>query len=293
MNVTKVTGLTFFLILIVSANVYAQTHDEFHLDETYDIGTNGNIELNTDDAEIKITAGDYERVRLKVDYVLKVSGLKFGKQEKFDMRVEARSNKLTIKEKDRNFSVKGIVTSMKETYTVQLAIPAGTSLDIKGDDDTYTIENLAGNLKMEVDDSEIRIIGSRTGLTEISMDDGDLKIDQGQGRMRLDMDDTRAEIMNGDFQELDFDVDDAEIILQTQLADDGRYQVEMDDGFLEFVVTSGGGEFRIRHDDPDISAGSNFRQQFQSENESSYRLPGGNARIHIRSDDGTIRLETL
>lgn len=283
----------FFVILYMGVVLSVQAQDqEYNLDETYSISENGTIHLNSNDAEVTITGSDRSDVHVVVYHRVDTEGLSVDTSGEFDMNVESRGGDLYLREDD-DLSHIVIAGSVNEEYRITIEAPRSVALNIEGDDDTYDISNISSKVKLNADDAEADLNGLQGNDFEFEMDDGSINMDQGRGRLKLDMDDGEYYVRRGNFSEIETEVDDAELEFTTSLADDGLYRFEMDDGDLELNISGGGGEFDIRHDDPDISVDDNFEEESSDEDRSVYRLPGGNASIEITTDDGDVALRVI
>lgn len=282
----------FTAFLLLSGMLQAQSTDSFDLDQVYRIDPNGTISLDSDDAEVTIAGSDREDVRVFVRYRMEVEGFSFGEDEEFEMIVEEQGSDLRIYEKERDF---GRVSfgSVREEYEIRIEAPRGVSLDLEGDDETYQISGIDGAINLDADDTTIELRDCNGDTFNFTMDDGDLRLDGGNGRLHMDLDDGRANIQNGNFNEIMVDSDDAEIAITTRLFDGGSYRFDFDDGDLRLNVAGGGGEFEVSHDNADISASRQFEQIVDEENESVFRLSGGNARVIVDTDDGDIEFRVI
>lgn len=287
LRIILITLVLIFGCLISTGN--AQT-DEFNLDETYSIDSGGTINLESDDAEVRIIGSDRDDVRVVVHYKLTVRGITFGRSNEFEMVVEERNGNLNIHEKERDFGPSGTIGMSNEEYTIQIETPRDVNLDIEGDDEEYQITGIDGFIRLAADDSDARIADVNGNDFSFSLDDGELVLDGGNGRLRIQADDGDIKIHNGNFLEIDVDSDDSDIEITSGLYDDGTYRFDLDDADLTLSITGGGGEFDIRHDDSDISTSGAFENIRDDDEHSVYRLFGGSARVIIRSDDGDINL---
>ena len=290
MNLFK---LTVFFVLFLLAGMSAEAQDsEYNLDETYQIDANGTVYLNSNDAEVTIEASDRSDVHLVVYHNVDVDGWELKSAEEFKMDVENRGGDLHIKEADRN-GARVLFGNVDEEYRIRLEVPRSVALNIQGDDDSYDISDVGAALRIDADDSDIEIDGATGDSFEFDLDDGSINMEQGQGELKLSMDDGEFYVRKADFNEIDADFDDGEIDITTSLSDQGFYLFDMDDGDIELNIAGGGGEFDISHDDPNVNVGSNFEVIREDEDRSVYRLPGGDAKIEIDTDDGDIELRTI
>lgn len=280
------------MFLCCSIGLQAQSTsstNSFNLDETYSIGAKGTISLSSDDADVTIIGSNRSDVHVKVKYKLDISGFSFGDRTKFDMTVREGGGNLVIEEQPRDFS--GVTFgSTDEDYTILIEAPHGVILELDGDDENYDISEINGRIEIDADDSEANLTACGGNEFSFSMDDGSITMDEGRGSLRIDVDDGQAEIKNANFDEINLDSDDGDFIIYTGLTDGGTYRFDMDDGDLEFYVTSGGGTFNIRHDNADISADQAFRRTMDDENETVFELDGGTAIVRIDVDDADLEL---
>lgn len=289
----KSTLLLLPFLLFLTLPLTAQSTDEFNLDKVYSIDEGGTISLNSDDAEVTIEGSDRNDVRIKVYYKLKVKGLSIGKNEEFEMIVEEQNGNLNIYEKERDFGNKVVFGSTNEEYRITIEAPRSVNLDLEGDDEDYRISSIDGSLNIKADDSQVDLNDCRGDEFFVELDDGDLNMDGGKGELRLDIDDGDARILNGDFSNIQIDTDDSELDITTRLADNGNYRFDLDDGDLRLNIAGGGGEFDIRHDNADISASSEFERKMEDDDRYVFTLPGGDATISISTDDGDITLRVI
>ena len=277
------------LLISFSTMLQAQSTDTFNLDETYAVDAAGAISLSSDDADVTIIGSDRRDVHIEIHYKLEVTGFSFGSHNKFDVHVRERNGDLVIEEQPRDFN--GITFgSTSEEYTIHIEAPHGVSLDLDGDDENYTIREIDGQITIDADDAQARLIACKGDRFYFDMDDGTIAMDEGRGSLTIDVDDGKADIRNGRFDEISVDSDDGDFDIATSLRDTGSYSFDMDDGDLLFRVMSGGGIISIQHDNADISADSVFHQTVDEENEARYELSGGSASVTIDVDDADIEL---
>ena len=152
------------VLLLTAPTLSVQAQDQaYDLDETYGIATDGTVHLSSDGAEVNITGSDRRDVHVKVHYRLNVKGFELSSPEEFAMDITQRNGDLYIKEADRNES--GLmIGNIEEEYRITIEMPRNVSLDINGDDGRAEIAELAGEIMLNVDDSNImlnKLAGSR------------------------------------------------------------------------------------------------------------------------------------
>lgn len=284
----------FTLILIcLPVLLWSQKNQEFNLDETFTLKSNGTLHMNTDDADIKITGSNRSDVRVVIFRKMKSGGIRWGGDEKdINVDVYSRDGDLYINDRPSNGVSWAIMGYSYEEYRINIEAPLATHLDIEGDDDDYRVRNIHGSIDMRVDDGDIELLDCRGSEFEFRVDDGDLVMDGGKGKLYADIEDGDLEITNGSFREVVAKADDGNISIETTLNNLGNYRMSSDDGSVEIYVTRGGGSFEVSHDDSRISVGPDFNVIEKSDHHSTYKLAGGNASVDIRADDGSVRLRS-
>lgn len=283
-------SLIFLLISSSISSIKAQD-SEFKLDKIYSMDPNGTIDMQTDDAKIKITGTNRKDVHVNIYRKEVTHGWRYNRRD-FYVDVEERGGDLFIREEPKT----GILISvgyMREEYEIIIEAPEGVSLVIKGDDDDYIIRNINGSIFLNIDDGDVELIGCSGNHFEFEIDDGDIEMDEGKGFLYIRADDADVYIQNGKFDDITATLDDGNLIIETSLADNGSYSFRVDDGTIELYISDGGGEFDIRHDDARISSSREFILIEKDENETFLELPNGTARVKVRADDARVRLNIM
>lgn len=295
-NRFRVEFLTIVLLLLSLGIAKAQNNDhddEFNLDRTYKISEDGTLHLQSNDAHVRIHGTNRKDVHVFVKYTLDMDGFNLKKIKHFRMNVEERNGDLFVGEReDRKVSFLGI-GHIKEAYTINIETPMGVSLDIKGDDDDYSIDNLTGNIEVEANDGDVSVERYSGNELNVTLDDGNLEVIGGHGKLISKIKDGSIDVRNGRYKEIDTQSGDGSIRIDTDLDDQGYYRMESGDGDIVFTVLSGGGSFNVRHGDGDVSVSTGFTGGgSKREDEKDYQLTGGNAQIRIITDDGFVRLNS-
>lgn len=277
-----------FVALFSCLTLWAQNDGDYHLDKEFELSPTGVIELSSSDSKVLITGSKREKVHLKVDRTVVTKGLFFGRDE-FALEIDNTGGNLKVRERSSS-SHSGIVGYYNEEYEIRIEAPEGASLLIKGDDGNYTIRNINGSIVMSVDDGDIDVLGCKGNKFEFRLDDGNLEMDQGRGSLEIDTDDGDVRIRNANFSKIVADIDDGDLIIETSLADNGEYNIRAQDGLVSMIVTKGGGEFNVRHDDARVIAEGPFDVTEKSESFTKLTLPNGTAKVDIKADDARVRL---
>lgn len=274
--------------LLATFAVNAQKNGEYHLDQSYTIAANGTLYLDSEDANVNITGSSRTDAHVKIDRVVETRGFSSGRNE-FRFDVEDRAGNLYLTERSRR-GVTMQVGYSRTDYTIDIELPRGVSLKIKGEDDDYVIRNIDGKISIETEDGDIELIDCFGSDFQFKLEDGDLKVEGGNGSISIDIEDGDVDIRKGNFDRIEMDVQDGSVILETAIADNGIYDIKAEDARLDFVVIKGGGEFLVLKDDGSLRTSSDFETLQESDHRALVKLPGGNAKIEIRTDDGRVRL---
>lgn len=274
------------LTLAITVSAQSAKEGDFHLDKEYKLSATGTIKLDVSDAKVFIVGSARSTVHVKIDRSVTTKGLVFGQQE-FRVDVAEQDGDLSIREYSHG-SVSGIVGYYNEKYTINLKVPQGASLIIDGDDGDYFLKSVDGSIELDLDDADIELTNCKGNRFDIKLDDGDLRMDTGKGSLEIDADDADVEITNASFERINAQLDDGDFVIETSLAENGSYRVNLQDGLVAMKILSGGGRFEIRHDNAGIS--TDFEVVERSENHTIVNTGNGNARVDIRADDARVRL---
>ncbi|MEO1053306.1 MAG: DUF4097 family beta strand repeat-containing protein [Bacteroidota bacterium] len=289
-NLFQLPSIILVSLLFLSHAAFSQS-DEYKLDKSYNISANGFINMRTNDADIKIVGSNRDDVRVKVYRKVESKGLASNNSE-FRIDISEDGGDLVIREKREGNSYV-VMGYRKVEYKISIEAPKTAGLKINGDDDDYIIENIDGNITMKVDDGDVKLSNCNGSNYDFVLDDGDVDMDGGSGNLSIRLDDGDFVVKNGNFKEINAVTDDGDIYLETSLTNDGDYFFRTDDGGIDMTVTSGGGEFDIRHDDSRLSSSDDFRVIEKSEDETRLKLDNGTAKIRMRVNDSRIKLSRL
>lgn len=277
---------TLFTLLLVSS-VFGQD-GSFHLDKEFKINKTGLIDLTSSDAKVFITGSARSMAHVKIDREITSKGWTWG-GENFRVDVEEENGNLSIEEKQSNTRI-AVAGYYNEDYRIELEVPDGVSLKVRGDDGDYYIKNINGSILLNLDDADAELADCKGENFEFRLDDGDIRMDQGKGKLEIVGDDTDIEIHKANFSSIRADVDDGELIIETSLTDDGEYFIESQDGSIALNITGGGGMFDVRHDDASVITEGNFKTLEESEHATRLSLANGTAKVTLRADDARVKL---
>ncbi|MBU0519249.1 DUF4097 domain-containing protein, partial [bacterium] len=255
-NLFFIVLITLVMLVPASDCQAKKKKDIFNLDETYSLDKDGTIFLTTEDADVKIVGSDRDDVHLVVRYEAYWSGVFLSsKYQEFEMDVTSENGDLHIREFGADHTITaGIVNHSDELYTIDLEVPMGASLRIRGDDDDYDISDIMGQINLSFEDGDARLTGCHGDAFEFDFEDGEVELRGGKGKLEAYCEDGAIIISEGDFSEMYAEVEDGDIDIATKLASDGNYEFRCEDGDIDFEVIAGGGEFRITYEDGHVRA---------------------------------------
>ncbi len=276
------------LALLLSVATASAQDDSYQLDQTYPMSPTGTIDLRASDARVAITGSKRKDAHVRVERKVTVNGVVQGKRT---FRVEVTPENGNLKFRDyregENTSVTGYY---KEDYRITIEAPEGASLQVDGNDGTYIITNVDGNLSLELNDFDARLTGCSGDSFRFRTNDGTLVMDEGRGTLDLDGNDGDVNIRNGRFERIDAKWNDGDLRIATSLTNSGSYRFNSQDGSLDLAVTGGGGVFDISHDDGHVSRKGNFTVLAEEENRTRLQLNGGSAQVRVQAGDASVRL---
>jgi hypothetical protein len=278
------------LSLAVSLAAFAQEKgNAYNLDKEYAMAANGTLILKCSDAEVSISGTTRTNAHVKINRLVTTKGWVFGNHDEFSVDVTEEGGNLEVEER-KHHQMSGVIGYYSEKYTIDISVPQGASLRVKGDDGDYKINNIDGEISIEADDADVALTACSGSRFRFRLDDGDITMDEGKGDLTIDADDADVRISNAKFSSINADMDDGDLIVETALFDNGDYRIRSQDGLVALTVTQGGGKFEIRHDDTRVITEGNFQKLEESEDRTRLALASGNATVEIRTDDARVRL---
>jgi len=279
---------TSLALLLAAALATARQDGSYQLDQTYPMGPTGTVDLRTSDARVTITGSKRKDVHVRVERKVTAKGITSANQD-FRVEVTTENGNLKFREhqKGSNVTLAGYI---KIDYRITLEVPEGASLQVDGNDGTYTIANVDGNLSLELNDFEARLTGCSGSSFRFRTNDGTLVMDEGRGTLDLDGNDGDVDIRNGRFEKIEARWNDGTMRIATSLTNTGSYRLNTEDGSLELTVTGGGGVFDISHDDGSVTRKGNFTALLEEENRTRLQLDGGSAQVRVQAGDARVRL---
>jgi hypothetical protein len=273
---------------ILTAAAYSQD-GEFHLDKSYKISMTGLLDLSSSDANVFITGSKRNDAHIKIDRKVTTKGWS-SDERNFTVDVIESDGNIRIRERQSGTNVS--FGYYREDYKIEIEIPEGVSLSIRGDDGDYFIKNVNGSVEMSIDDADAELIDCKGSKFDFRLDDGDIRMDKGKGLLVIDGDDADVHIRNGSFDKIEADIDDGDLVIETALKSNSNYNIKGQDALIDLTVIGGGGEFSVNHDDGSVSFSGDFKTITETEDKTIARLNSGNAKVNVWADDGRVKLSS-
>ncbi|MDA8693476.1 DUF4097 domain-containing protein [Saprospiraceae bacterium] len=293
------------IILLFSFSLQAQY--EYSYEETHAIAQDGLLTLDTEDAQVSITGTSRSDAYVKI--YKKVTGKQKTNQE-FDIEYIEEDGNLTIKEKRRKSSYT-TGWNTKTIYEVELGLPAGVSIDIKGEDDNYTITNINGKMKIHSEDGDIEISDCNPIRLDIHLEDGDIQLTNVNTETDIQLEDgnikadncafgnTALNLVDGDIKLNDVSLGTAKIITEDgnvsiSVKCDSKTQVKIntEDGDIKLKTSGEGSTIGVSYQDGDVDYNSGDYDLIHKTKRSKElkTKKSGEASFVISVEDGDVRL---
>ncbi|HAC25591.1 MAG TPA: hypothetical protein DCE81_11815 [Cytophagales bacterium] len=278
------------ILLLIPTLVLAQNDKDrdFHLDKEFNVNLGGQVRLRCSDADVVVVGSSRSTAHVKIDRLVTTRGWVWS-DETFSVDISNEDGNLEIRER-ANGTVSMAFGSYQERYTIRLELPLGMSLSVDGDDGNYQISSLHGSIRLDLDDADVVLEKCQGNSFSFRLDDGDVQMDEGRGSLTVDGDDADIRIRNARFASMDVNIDDGDFVVETSLADAGRYNIDLQDGLVSLTVTSGGGRFDIRHDDARVITEGAFSVINRTETRTEVSTTNGSAEVRIQADDARVKL---
>ena len=278
------------ILLLMPTLVLAQNDKgrDYHLDKEFNVNLGGQVRLRCSDADVVVVGSSRSTAHVKIDRTVTTRGWVWG-DETFSVDISNEDGNLDIRER-ANGTVSMAFGSYHERYTILLELPLGMSLSVDGDDGDYQISSLHGAIRLDLDDADVVLEKCQGNSFSFRLDDGDVQMDEGRGSLTVDGDDADIRIRNARFASMDVNINDGDFVVETSLADAGRYNIDLQDGLVSLTVTSGGGRFDIRHDDARVVTEGAFSVINRTETRTEVSTTNGSAEVRIQADDARVKL---
>lgn len=281
-----------FLLLNFSAFLGAtETSSFFDLDEVYSISENGTVHLDSEDAEVQITASERSDVRVQVRYSQKKGGLWSSKGSTLEeFEITERNGDLYLNDIFNNRNNFVFFGWTNTDYVIEIEIPKSVNIELRGEDDDYELKGITGDIELDAVDGDV-VIRDCTSKIDLEMVDGDVSIKRCSGKAKIELVDGELQISRGQFEDLKVETVDGDMDIETSLKSDGNYRIATTDGDVSLEITKGGAEIRIDRGDGDVNVCREFKERRSRSADLAYQLEDGGAEIYMLTVDGDIDLK--
>ena len=319
----KFLSLLFFSITCT----FISAQEDFELKETYPIQATETLYLDTEDADVVIKTTD--RSDVLVDIKRTVKG-KVKTNKEFDIEIYEKDGDLVVKEKRQKGTYSYSMVFGSVSYKVYVELPEGVSLDIKGEDDSYDISDIVGNISIDTEDGDIVINRQRMGDVDLTLEDGDVELTDINGNLNINLEDGDVVIEESDLQTADFvledgDVgiygsaigklitrnedgnvkikkcdlhsvkmktEDGDISIVSRLFGDSDFDIQAGDGNVDIVTNGMGYKAMVSFEDGDVDYGSNYNITADKKRYKEVHTRSvGSAIINVDLQDGDLYLK--
>ncbi|MBV8890392.1 MAG: DUF4097 family beta strand repeat protein [Acidobacteria bacterium] len=255
--------------------------------KTYSIVGKPEMRVETNDAEIRVSAGDLKNV----EAVVTAQGYKIGSGG-VTITEHQVGDRIELNLHTPSFHV--FPFGLHKSVRVELNVPRDSDLDLHSGDGNITVENVSGTIMLRSGDGAIRVNAGK-GSFHIETGDGRVECRSIEGELRAETKDGAVQI-DGLFTALDLHTGDGSIDAEARPGSrmlspwsvrtgDGNVNLGLPDGFSADVdVHTGDGHITL--DFPvTVESGASLRQ-----NAIRGKINGGGELLEIKTGDGNIRL---
>jgi DUF4097 and DUF4098 domain-containing protein YvlB len=252
--------LLVLLVAVLSVSTFA---DDWN--KEYNVGSSPKLNVDTNDANIRVSAGTGNRISARVT----TDGYKIGPT---DVRINERQSgdEVTI-----SVRIPSMTFSWgNHSVRVEISVPSNTQLDLRSGDGRLEVSGTRGAAKLNTGDGRITVRDF----------EGPLAAHSGDGRVEVD----------GRFDDLQLDTSDGSIEANVHPGSkmSGRWYIHTGDGSVHLRLPDGfGADLDARTGDgrldvnlPVTVSGSLNRNSIRG------KLNGGGETLEVRSGDGSIQV---
>jgi len=302
--------LSTLVVLSISLSLHAQY--EYNHEETHAIAPDGILTLDTEDADVVITGTTRSDAYVKIHK--KVTG-KEKRSHKFDIEYIEQGGNLTIKEKkNKTGNSYTMGWNSKTVYTVELGLPSGVSMDIRGEDDNYTITNINGSIKIKSEDGDISLSDSSPKMLDVKLEDGDVELLTVRTDFDIKLEDGNISAENCEFGNLNLRLEDGDVMLNEVslgstkiVTEDGniaiavncdsktQVNINSEDGDIKIKTSGEGATVDVSYEDGDVDYNDDDYEVLNKTKRSKKlkTKKSGQATFKISVEDGDVRLSDM
>jgi len=320
----------FFATTTVVAELQPQSSEVYEKEtESFKMKAGGTVIIESDDGYIRVTTWNKDEVEVVMHKRAWGRNKREAERNLADIEIELtqRDDRLYIRDitesyREHNVGLLDLIRGNWDFGTnvdFEVMVPKKMNLDLTVDDGDVWIDDIEGEIVIDIDDGDVEIKNVLTNRVEIDVDDGDIELEDlkqankgSKGLLFVNGDDNdviirRAEMetieIEGDdgmiefydvvLKNLDIDLDDGEFDAEMDVMESGRLRIMVNDGDVTLTLpknisayfnlyTYGG---RIRTD---------FPLEVERDDGKSWvkdKVGGGDVNVRVEVDDGYIILK--
>ena len=202
-------------------------------DQAWDVTTQPDVHVITDDAHVRIHPGPAGKVKIHVEFELKHWGVVMGGTEP-SVVFEHQGDQIWVKVHDPKTI--GVIGGIDERFVVDLTVPSPVQLAVRTGDGATDCEPISGKLTFESGDGPIRAHGLK-GEIDVVSGDGRVTLDDIDGNLRARTRDGHLSAA-GRFDGLDLGAGDGRVdaLVQPGSQPLSSWNVETGDGAVSLKI---------------------------------------------------------
>ncbi len=276
----RILTVLFFLPLFSNGQLV------YEHEESYPLDPNGKIILASRNAKVRIIGEDRNDVQVQITRKALLRSKKLD-SDGYIMDIKSKPEELIIFEK-KDASV-GVVKYLNLNYDILIRMPQTVSLDIKGRDDKYVIDTVAGNLKIDADDGKLEINKFDGKMLDIKIENAPVEIrNGGNGDLKLVMGEKDCKIINSIFTNINLIGGSGNYDIHTRFSDVHNLRFSVEDGELNLTLFGNGGIVDAYTGGGTIESSSHFKVQKKSKGYFQFKAGDGFGKLYARTRDGKM-----
>jgi DUF4097 and DUF4098 domain-containing protein YvlB len=298
--------------------------------ETFAVAPGHRLVLVHGDGDVTIAPWDRDDLDVTVRYRSSITRVGAGKPPSFSVDFSQEGSTVRVVGEEHIGTTIGLLIRHDREYTYSIKAPAYLQLQLDGEDGDVSISGWRSDIDIDLDDGDITLRDIEKAELSVKVEDGDLSLRGFSGRLSVQgedgdmslvqvrLDDCRLAAADGDIAILDGEGDlhletedgridlrdmrlgrlvasteDGDVDLHLIHARDLDLDLRTEDGDVEVDLPQEiiGATFDVRNDEGHIDLDlPSAKIEAEQEEHVSGRLGDGSGRIHIRTDDGTVRM---
>lgn len=233
-------------------------------EHTFRLKPDGSITLIGDEGSIKVKSWDKQEVYLKITKRVWDRNPKRAEEmlENLEIQIDHSDDRLYIKEVDihEHFRFSDIFHSdewrrhTEHQIDYDLTVPREIDLKIENDEGNVEITEIAGEIRLRIDEGDILLSNLESTQIDVSVDEGDLVCKNIRGAtstLFVNVDEGSVRLSNCEFSTVDLESDEGDFILSGLIFEQGDF--ESDEGDIDGEIdVLAGGKCRMHTDEGDI-----------------------------------------